>query len=876
LNEADFQRIKEIFATVSESEPANRAQILHEMCGADSLLFEEVQSLLAAHDKAENIIEKNVFNFDSLTHSNGKNYHGKQFGNYKILREIGHGGMGAVFLAERNDGEFNQKVALKIVRQTILDDETERHFRREREILASLNHPNIAQLHDGGVSASGEAFLAMEFVEGATLLEFAETNNLSTEEKLKLFLKICAAVSYAHRNLTIHRDLKPSNILVTKDGEPKLLDFGLAKILDENLPDQNQTATIFRAFTPAYASPEQILGKKVTTATDVYSLGVVFYELLTGDKPFHFEGKSLDEIINTLTNSEPPPPSAILNFKFQISDKTNPKSEIRNPKLKGDIDNIALKALEKEPEQRYKSVEEFATDIERHLKGLPILARPATFLYRASKFFKRNKIAVSATIIVILSIITGLIFTLWQANETRKERDRAEKRFNDVRKLSNSLLFEITPRIERLQGSTEAREILVKRALEYLDSLANESQPDATLSSELASAYEKIGDLQGNIAKPNLSDFTGAIESYEKASAIRRKLPQTAENQTLLAVNFRDSANIRFVQNDIKGSLQNSEEALKIYQILLAENPESFALKTSLIETQLDYAQTYSNNNQYEIAVPLQRKALAQVEKLDQNNLETQKLSAKCLSYLGNALSWDNQQTEAETEMAKAVTIAENLSAKYPNDTSVRQTVWRVYSLSSSIYENINNDISLKFAEKALGIAKKAVESDSADMQAKQNLVRSFSRFGIISILVNQVPEGIENLENAEKLLVELVDKEPKNQGYQNDLGSLYTRFGDAEKKRGNLQNSLNYFQKSANIYTRTVFSDEKNTVARRNLAQSLKSVAEIYLKLDEKTLAKQNFLKATELVKQLKAQNALGKWDEKAFAEMQPMLDKL
>ncbi len=507
---------------------------------------------------------------------------------------------------------------------------------------------------------------------------------------------------------------------------------------------------------------------------------------------------------------------------------------------------------------------------------MPILARPATFSYRASKFFKRNKITVSATAIVFLSIITGLIFTLWQANETRKERDRAEKRFNDVRKLSNSLLFEITPKIERLQGSIEAREILVKRALEYLDSLANESQPDAALSSELASAYEKIGDLQGNIAKPNLSDFTGAIESYEKASAIRRNLPQTTENQKLLAENFRDLANIRFVQNDIKGSLQNSEAALKIYETLLAENPESFALKTSLIETQLDYAQTYSNNNQYEIAVPLQRKALAEIEKLDQNNLETQKLSAKCLSYLGNALSWDNQQTEAETEMAKAVAIAENLSTKYPNDTNIQQTVWRVYVLASGIYEGINNDISLKFAEIALGIAKKAVESDSADTQAIQNLARSFSRFGIISILVNKVPEGFENLENAKKLLIELVEKEPKNQVYQNDLGSLYTRFGDAEKKRGNLQKSLNYFQKSADIYARIVLFDEKNTVAGRNWAQSLKNVAEIYLKLNDKTLAKQNFLKALELVKRLKEQNALGKWDEKAFDEMQPMLDKL
>ncbi|MET0752069.1 MAG: serine/threonine-protein kinase, partial [Pyrinomonadaceae bacterium] len=308
MNEAEFQKIKEVFAEVCDAPEEIRGEILREKCADDSVLFEEVSSLLAAHDEAENIIEKNALNFTS-PNSNGKNYDGKQFGNYKIIREIGRGGMGAVFLAERCDGEFSQKVALKIVRQTIVDAETERRFRREREILASLNHPNIARLHDGGVSDAGEAFLAMEYVEGETLLEFAEAQNLPVEEKLRLFLKICAAVSYAHRNLTVHRDLKPSNILVTETGEPKLLDFGLAKILDENSFDQNQTATMFRAFTPAYASPEQILGKNVSTVSDVYSLGVVFYELLTGDKPFHFEGKSLEEIIQTITNAVPPLPS---------------------------------------------------------------------------------------------------------------------------------------------------------------------------------------------------------------------------------------------------------------------------------------------------------------------------------------------------------------------------------------------------------------------------------------------------------------------------------------------------------------------------------------------------------------------------------------
>jgi len=876
LNKADFQRIKEIFATVSEAEAENRAQILREMCGADSLLLKEVQSLLAAHDEAENIIEKNAFNFESLTKSSGKNYHGKQFGNYQILHEIGHGGMGAVFLAERNDGEFNQKVALKIVRQTILDRETERQFRREREILASLNHPNIARLYDGGVSERGEAFLAMEFVEGETLLEFAAAKNLSTEERLKLFLKICAAVSYAHRNLTIHRDLKPSNILVTTGGEPKLLDFGLAKILDENLPDQNQTATIFRAFTPAYASPEQILGKKVTTATDVYSLGVVFYELLTGDKPFHFEGKSLEEIINTMTNSQPPLPSTISNSKFQNTDKTNPKSEIRNPKLKGDIDNIALKALQKEPERRYKSVEEFANDIERHLNGLPILARPATFSYRASKFFKRNKIAVSATAIVFLSIITGLIFTLWQANETRKERDRAEKRFNEVRKLSNSILSDITPKIERLQGSTEARQILVKNALEYLDSLAVEAHNDADLQSELASAYEKIGDLQGNPQKPNLNDYYGAIESYRKGQAIRQNLPPTFENQRLSAQNYRQLSNSEFVVYNIKDSLESSEQALNIYQNLLVNYSQSFDLQIEYIDAEIENAAIYSSNNQFRTAIPLFQKSLEQLAKLDQNNRETNRLTAKTLASLANAHSWNNQQAEAEAEVEKARLMIDELGKKYPNDPIVQTTAFQIYGFAAGVNENIRNDISLKFALKYLQIAAAAVANDPADLKAKSNLARAYSRVGISFVNVGQISKAIENLQKAEKIITELVERDPKNLLFKRDLAKLYVRFGDAHTLEKNYPKAASDYQKSAELFENIAQTDDKNTLARRDLAQSLKSVGETFLKLGENEKAKQNYEKASAILQDLINRNALGDYDRKMFDDVQKALQKL
>jgi len=475
-----FQKVKDIFAKAADFPADKRTAILREKCGADEELFAEVNSLLAAHDDAENLIEKNAFDYNSVTKTKSNNYDGRIFGHYKIIREIGHGGMGAVFLAERNDGEFDQQVALKIVRQTIVSAELERHFRRERQILASLNHPNIAKLLDGGVSENGEPFLAMEYVEGKTLLEFAV--DLSIEEKLKLFLKICNAVAYAHQNLVVHHDIKPSNIIVTKDGEPKLLDFGLAKIQDESFTNDS-TQTVFRALTPAYASPEQLRGKSVTTVSDVYSLGVVFYELLSGDKPFHFEGKSLEEILQTITHDEAIPPSAV----------TNPKSQIPNSKLNSDLDNIALKALQKETESRYRSVEEFANDIERHLKGLPILARPATFSYRAAKFIRRNKILVSAAIFVLLSFIFGGAISFIQFREAQNERAKSD----EVRTFLQKMLLTANP--EGSKGFSASMNEMLEQAANRLETEDFSKQPE--VKAELHTLLGNIYLVQGQYEK---------------------------------------------------------------------------------------------------------------------------------------------------------------------------------------------------------------------------------------------------------------------------------------------------------------------------------------------------------------------------------------
>ena len=641
------------------------------------------------------------------------------------------------------------------------------------------------------------------------------------------------------------------------------------------MTEQDQTATVFRAFTPAYASPEQILGRKITTASDVYSLGVVFYELLSGDKPFHFEGKSLEEIINTIRDSEPPLPSAIQNskFKLQNSKTENPKSEIRNPKLNADIDNIALKALQKAPERRYQSVEEFSGDIEKHLKGLPITARPNTFSYRAAKFFRRNKIAVSAAAIVILALAAGLAIALWQAQIARAERDRAQMRFDDVRKLSNSLLSEITPKIENLQGSTEARAAVVKSALEYLDRLAQDSNNDAVLQSELAAAYEKIGDLQGNPNKPNLSDFSGAIASYQKAGQIRQSLPQTDENSALLAKNFLQLSAVRYVQNDFQGAIENSDESLKIYENLAARSG-SLEIKDDFLEAKIDNAQIYADNNQYKTAIPLFEKILASIERSDRK--ETRRLTVKVETYYANALSWDGRQAEAENTLKKTLVEAEKLFADFQTDGLIRKQLWRTFSISASIYEDVNNQTAYEFSQKAVKIAEDEVSIDNADNQAKQNLAKAYSRLGNNAVLIDKLSEAVEDLRKSEKISLELLEKEPKNITYLRDFGRLYIRFGDFYRKQNDFPKALENYEKSVAYFEKVASFDEKYTLAKRDAAQSMKNVGEIQLKLARKNEAKQTFSNSLSILNALKSQNALGEYDQKMITEIKNELQKL
>jgi len=414
------QRVAEIVETALELNAAEWPSFLDGSCGDDLALRKEVESLLGYQKEASDFIEGPAYlnAAPALAAEGGELKPGDLLGDYRILSLLGEGGMGEVYLAE--DLKLHRQVAIKLVKAGFGRANLIRHFQREEMILAALTHPNIARLYGGAVGANGVPYFVMEYVEGERLDRYCEARKLKLPERLQLFRKICSAVSYAHQHLVIHRDIKPANIRVTADGEPKLLDFGIAKLIDPQTQSEDEpTITVQRVMTPEYASPEQVTGEEVTTATDIYSLGVVLYELLTGQRPYRLKARSQDEVARAIKEEEPSRPSTALT-------KQNSSSVLFNPRLlRGDLDNIVLTAMRKEPSRRYASVAQFSDDIRRHLDGLPVVARKDTIGYRSAKFIRRHRVGVAATALVALAIIGGLIAALWEARQARAQRDVA-------------------------------------------------------------------------------------------------------------------------------------------------------------------------------------------------------------------------------------------------------------------------------------------------------------------------------------------------------------------------------------------------------------------------------------------------------------------
>jgi eukaryotic-like serine/threonine-protein kinase len=884
-------RVKHLFDAAADLTPDERAVLLGRECNGDDALRLEVESLLESDGLTGEFIEEPIAEIppDLFPERLDTSFVGRQFGAYQIIRELGRGGLGTVYLAARADDEYRKEVAIKLVRRGLDTDDILRRFRNERQILAQLDHPNIARLIDGGTTDEGLPYFVMEYVNGEPIGAYCDANILGTTERLNLFRKVCLAVTYAHQNLVIHRDLKPSNILIATDGEPKLLDFGIAKLLSQDEQALAQTITGQRVMTPEYASPEQVKGDKIMTTSDVYSLGVLLYELLTGQRPYRLKTRTAEEIAHAITDQEPERPSTAVANRDGKS-----KIEIRNSKfLKGDLDNIVLMAMRKEPARRYSSVGQFSEDIRRHLEGLPVIARKDTLRYRSGKFIRRHKVGMVAVALIVLSLIGGIIATVSQAKRATKqarvaarERDHARRRFDDVRHLSNALLFEIAPKIERLPGATEARQSMLTQSLKYLDSLARESGDDLALQNELAAAYEKVGDLQGNPTNPNLIALADSLTSYEKANAIRRKLLQANSRDSgqrrLLANNYRVLGDIRWQTKEPAESLKNSEAALKLYRELLADAPDSIELRMALAQTNHDIGMNFSTNGKKAESIAYFQKTIAAAEELRRqypNRIDVLTLLANGHKQMGNALSWEQKQKEGETEMADAVAIYESLVAANPDDLTLQTALYQTYMMTSNVHEEVNNALANEYAFKALEIIQRVAERDPANLRAKQQLAKACSRAGVTLANIGKTDESVLYLEKAVSLLEAIAQNETKNRRFRYDLAIALTRLGDTRHEQHDFRAALNALEKAADVLADLVKSDPADNASLRDLASAFGSLAKTHEDFAEFTpqdrashrqLARQHFLLSIDLLRQLEARNALSKVDRKSLDEMQ------
>ena len=774
---------------------------------------------------------------------------GVSIGPYRLVREVGRGGMGTVYLAVRSDDAYQKRVAIKVLKRGMDTEAIVGRFRNERQILASLEHPYIAGLLDGGTTAEGLPYFAMEYVEGQTIVEYCEARQLDTTARLELFRKICAAVQYAHQNLIIHRDIKPHNVLVAADGTPKLLDFGIAQLLNPELAGQAlaPTAAGQPLMTPEYASPEQVRGLALTTATDVYSLGVLLYELLTGRRPYRIASRTPAEIERVVCNSEPVRPStAVTHMEADTASPDAPTEAVTaaiptgvagplrtgdtgrlRKRLAGDLDNIVLKALSKEPSRRYASVDQFSEDVRRHLVGLPVIARADTLRYRAAKFVGRNRGAVAAALLIALALVAGTIGTAWQARVVRQERARAEQRFDQVRQLANASLFDLHDSIRDLPGSTPARQLLVSKGLDYLDRLSRDSGDRPDLKREMAGAYVKVGDVQGRPFNPNLGDTANARASYEKAVAIYESLGARTTADAWLR---RELATAYLRLSEIAGSTGGTAEALKHATAALALQREAAGMS------------------------PAPDAAAA---------MDVQRELVTSHSRVGDMLSATGDTSGALEQRRLAAALMERLAAAGPDDqNNVRQLGIAYFKLGNQLgnpnYPNVGDTAgALDQLRRAADVFRKATVRYPSNAAIRRNLAIADSAVSDVLLALNRHDEALATQRNALATMEALAAADPTNATARNDIAISESKIGEILDGSGRSSEALTSYERALSIHQALAASDPANDAMTLEVASDHNRIATAQAKLGAREASLANHTRAVTATRTLREANA-------------------
>ncbi len=797
MDTANWERIKEILADAMDRDRDQRDAFVQEACGEDPSILEEVRSLLAAHDRAETR--------DALVSPFGETNAvdpriGTVLGPYRIESLLGHGGMGSVYRARRDDGQFEQQVAIKMVRVGSTPEEL-RRFREERRILARLEHPNIARLLGGEVTSDGQPYLVMELVEGEPITTYCNRHRLSTDDRLRLFRTVCDAVTVAHQNLIVHRDLKPTNILVSEDGSVKLLDFGIARLVETDaLADATLTRTGLRAMTPEYASPEQIRGRSISTVSDVYSLGVLLYELLTGHRPYHLSRLSPGEVERVVCDTDPARPSTVVR---RVQENTTPDGEITRitpqrvgeerstdpgrlgRRLAGDLDTIVLTALQKDPARRYASVEALSEDLRRHLSGLPVSARGDSTAYRVGKFIQRNRVGVVVALLFVIGSVVGVVAVTRQARI-------AERRFEDGRTLAHAMLQDLHESLRDLPGSTASRRVLVTNALEYLDKVAEDTGDDPGLLADLAGGYETLADLQGSPIAESLGDMAGAMASYEKAISLRREILD-----------------------------RNPEDPQSIHDLGVAEG--GYALIVTYVGDNVE-------------AVALARQALERLEPLRggefgdplMHRMETIR------SQLGWYLAWEGDTDAAQESLEVAVPRLEDVAGRMREDIGMQLDAWRAICYLGDVHVfDWDPELSVQTFESALAWIARLQETHPDHPRVLHSRRITLRKLADTYKWTDRPQDAGAAYDEALTISRRLARMDSENQGAQRGLALLMDAKGGFLSDQGETEEGLALTLEALEIRQRLYTEDPLNFSDGNVLAITHFHAAETYTELE-------------------------------------------
>ncbi|HEU5235318.1 MAG TPA: serine/threonine-protein kinase [Terriglobales bacterium] len=826
-----WQHARVLLATLIELPPEQRAAFLESSCSDDANLRLHLEDLLRAHEATE------AQHFEKFSEELGSNLAaagfvqpviGRRIGAYRVEAEIGHGGMGSVYRAVRADEAYEKRVAIKLVDRGLSRRSAEL-FRHERQILANLEHPNIARLLDGGTHEDGSPYLVMEFVEGETITRYCDSHRLSIEQRLALFQKICSAVHFAHQNLVIHRDIKPANILVTPEGEPKLLDFGIAKIVGNDAETQTMGA-----MTPAYASPEQLRGELVTTATDGYSLGLVLYELLTGRYAYERFTSPARRQQAILQDDLERPSQAVKRASsdqslLSIGALRQLTMEKLAQRLGGDLESIVAKATAKSPEARYSSVAQFSEDIARHLRGEAVIAHQNTLVYRWVKFVRRHRAGAAAAVLVCLLFMVGLALVVRADRKAEAERAMAERRFDDLRSLASSLMFEIHDSIRDLPGATPARKLVVSKALQYLDTLSKDASTDLSLQRELATAYQRIGDVQGGSTDANLGDTQGAIESYRKSLQIRESIARMRPHDP-----------------------QAKEELADIYDRV-----------GSMAANARDYPQALASYG----------KSLELLQQLPNAKTNPRILNqvAGDYYYLGMALSDSGDSAGAVENELRSISIRESLK---PKDARARQaTQLRLAGSYGTVAQMLRDqrdfDRALRYQRKAVSTISELAASEPQNQTYLRYLGQGNMYLGRI---LNEMgdPRGALTAYRKGALTLESIRRaDPLNDSVLQDLAYFYAQLGELEINEGEVSSGVKHLRSATSTWDKEVRNDssDKSAIAARGEVYLEAGRAYSTLALRSKSLAqtrqlwqqaRTNLHESMKMWKQLESQHAV------------------